>query len=418
MVWCKPRDKGLFGNLNGLAAGLTADADRDAVKPLARGHIPALDGVRGMAILMVLIFHGWIAPVRSAVDDYLARAAGFGWCGVDLFFVLSGFLITGILYDAKGSAHYFRNFYARRFFRIFPLYYAALVLGFYLTPAFFRVTDHVQNDQWWFWTYLSNFWLASHAEAKTALTVTWSLAIEEQFYLVWPLLVCLLGRASLMRLCVATVLLAFAARCLLMAGGYEPAVARFVTICRLDTMAAGGFLALLVRKPNGAAVIASYTRIIAAAAAAAVLAVAVLQKGFSENGWLMITLGQTALAIGYAALLAVAISASDGSATVRFFESKPFRVLGKYSYSIYLFHMPLNLWISDHIWGRQQMQGGAAMAISAQLVFYALSVGSSLAVAVVTWNLYEKWFLMLKKYFPVATSQTSDGQAHTTAVIR
>ena len=140
-----------------------------------------------------------------------------GWIGVDLFFVLSGFLITGILYDAKGGPHYFRNFYMRRSLRIFPLYYAFLILIFAVMPLL-RASgaDHV-GKQVWMWTYLSNVLFARVGwEGMPAHTThLWSLAIEEQFYLLWPLLVWLASRRRLIQLCVGSIAVAFATRLVL-----------------------------------------------------------------------------------------------------------------------------------------------------------------------------------------------------------
>ena len=122
--------------------------------------------------------------------------------------MLSGFLITGILYDAKGGAHYFRNFYMRRSLRIFPLYYAFLVLIFAVIAAAARASgaDHV-GKQVWMWTYLSNVLSRAWAgkECRRHTTHLWSLAIEEQFYLLWPLLVWLASRRRLIQLCVGPI---------------------------------------------------------------------------------------------------------------------------------------------------------------------------------------------------------------------
>jgi len=97
-------------------------------------HVPALDGIRGLAILLVLFFHFSVVGGHSASIRFIQKTWGFGWSGVDLFFVLSGFLITGILLDAKNRSHYFRNFYARRTVRIFPLYFAFLAVFMVLMP--------------------------------------------------------------------------------------------------------------------------------------------------------------------------------------------------------------------------------------------------------------------------------------------
>src|SRR5690242_3161095 len=141
---------------------------------------------------MAIHFLGDATP-RSALQRLLVKASSYGVLGVDLFFVLSGFLITGLLLDAKGKPHYFRNFYARRTVRIFPLYYLVLFLLLVVLPAVIAVPPalaHARREQAWLWTYTSNFYIASKASwALGYVSHFWSLAIEEHFYLLWPLVV-------------------------------------------------------------------------------------------------------------------------------------------------------------------------------------------------------------------------------------
>jgi peptidoglycan/LPS O-acetylase OafA/YrhL len=158
-------------------------------------RVPVLDGLRGLAILLVMLHHFFqnYVPEPVWIDRLVFGLMGCGWFGVDLFFVLSGFLITGILYDAKGADRYFLNFYARRTLRIFPLYYAVLVLLFVLLPRVPHplAADYVSDsapDQLWFWLYLTNFRIALNGGWYSHLvpSVFWSLAIEEQFYVLYP----------------------------------------------------------------------------------------------------------------------------------------------------------------------------------------------------------------------------------------
>src|SRR4051812_8053988 len=181
-----------------------------------RPHFPGLDGLRGLAILMVMILHfgGTTEQGMSGLNLWFSRITGAGWCGVDLFFVLSGFLITGILYDAKGTPGGLRNFYARRVLRIFPLYYATLIVLFVILPLLAPGPnpglDKVALHQGWLWLYLSNFaavFIGDHTFAAGLVQAGhfWSLAIEEQFYLVWPLIVLTLRRETLINICVAVI---------------------------------------------------------------------------------------------------------------------------------------------------------------------------------------------------------------------
>ena len=172
-----------------------------ATEPTARaelnvsGHMPALDGVRGLAVLMVLGFHFISAatPVNIA-EKAVVRLASYGANGVELFFVLSGFLITGILYDARHKPNYFRNFYMRRALRIFPLYYGVLVLVFFVAPLIplFQGAelDYLLDRQAWAWLYAINLYIAKEGTwSFSYLQHFWSLAVEEHFYLFWPFVV-------------------------------------------------------------------------------------------------------------------------------------------------------------------------------------------------------------------------------------
>jgi peptidoglycan/LPS O-acetylase OafA/YrhL len=171
-------------------------------------RLPTLDGLRGVAILLVLLSHLTLYSEMSTttlLDRAYQRATLAGWVGVDLFFVLSGFLITGILLDLKGSSRFFRTFYARRVLRIFPLYYAFLAIFYIALPQLLSSKDQVLRllaDQKWYWLYLQNLQMARDGwPVPKYLAHFWSLAVEEQFYLIWPLGVLKYGRRGLIAVC-------------------------------------------------------------------------------------------------------------------------------------------------------------------------------------------------------------------------
>src|ERR1043165_9488354 len=161
-------------------------------------HIyPALDGLRGVAVLVVMLHNLTILEQRDSLPARLwVFATDSCWIGVQLFFVLSGFLITGILLDERGAPRFFRDFYLRRQLLIFPLYYLVLIVRFAIVPRFVPDTSVPLDVALGFWLYLSN-WTDLYTHGVNGFGHFWSLAVEEQFYLAWPLAVARLGARGL-----------------------------------------------------------------------------------------------------------------------------------------------------------------------------------------------------------------------------
>ena len=214
------------------------------------GHIPPLDGVRGVAIILVLISHlDWTPPVFAGRPrEVLVNFAYTGWTGVELFFVLSGFLITGILLDSKRAENYFSLFYIRRALRILPLSYATLFAAFILFPLLGRLgVPHFPrifySAQLWCWFYVGN-WAPFWHKHIPYFGHFWSLAVEEQFYLVWPCVVYMTRRRTLTRTCLALALVAQVLKIALAVKGVD---VYNLTTSHLDSLGLGALAALIVR---------------------------------------------------------------------------------------------------------------------------------------------------------------------------
>jgi peptidoglycan/LPS O-acetylase OafA/YrhL len=362
-------------------------------------HIPALDGLRGVAILLVLILHfgqfGHGLPAPSVlVDRWFMAAVRTGWMGVDLFFVLSGFLITGILFDTKGSKHYFGHFYARRVLRIFPLYYASLALFLVVLPRLFpsdEVLRDLKADSLWYWTYLYNVKVAAAGfTPSSALGHFWSLAVEEQFYLIWPVVVLWLSRRHLVGACWVGVAGALLVRIGLRLAGYEVAPT-VLTPARMDALAIGGWIALAARGPVNLEPMARWAGPVAGVVALPLVALLALDAAVT-------TVGYTLVALFFGAILIHVLTASPTSATGKLFASPILGFFGRYSYALYVFHFPL-LWFRP-AFSVRRVPPVFGSHLPAYLLWLAVGVGASVATAFLSWHVVEKQFLKLKRLVP------------------
>jgi peptidoglycan/LPS O-acetylase OafA/YrhL len=371
---------------------------------------PALDGLRGVAILMVLLLHlapfGHELPAPTVlVDRAFLHAARIGWIGVDLFFVLSGFLITGILYDTKGSANYFRQFYARRVLRIFPLYYGVLAIFLIILPALFPqhwVLRDLKTDAAWYWSYLYNMKVAATGyRPSSALGHLWSLAVEEQFYLVWPLVVLALTTRRLLIACVVAVVTALVCRIALSVTGYTVLV-NVWTLSAMDALAIGAFIAVVARQPRGRATMRRWA---APTATIAGVPLAVLFVGEAVSlvpHRVLATVGHTLIAIFFGAILVLVLTSAPTSTIGKAAGNPVLGFFGKYSYALYIFH-PLLLWFNPNSWLKLDFRGVPTVfgsQLPAYLLWLALTIGLTVAVALVSWHMWEKQFLKLKRFFP------------------
>jgi peptidoglycan/LPS O-acetylase OafA/YrhL len=389
----------------------TAPASRD---PLPE-HLPVLDGLRGLAILLVLVRHFFDhLPVTPrfviAIDRTLAAGS---WTGVDLFFVLSGFLITRILLRTKTSPRYFASFYGRRVLRIFPLYYAALVVMLVVLPlasAWWRqaVSSKIP-DQILLWTYTGN--LVGATLHQEPLIHFWSLMVEEHFYLVWPLLVWLLSPKALLRTCLALMALGVVARSGMLAAGWSPWLAYSHTLARLDSLSCGGMIAVLFWLRGAGADLGRIARGAMVVAAVGLVGVAAHARGFFYDDPWMQRVGYTLFAIFWGGVLVSLVTARPrearrgphqtspaGTRREGLMTSRFMTLFGKYSYGIYVYHPLIRYFVLLPLGVRARLDAIAGPAVGAFLNFV---VGTALVfgVAVISYELFESRFLKLKRFF-------------------
>jgi len=374
-----------------------------------RGHLPALDGLRGLAIAMVLVFHFVAQATATGRGEALAFGVlSYGLLGVDLFFVLSGFLITGILYDSRAEPGYFRSFYIRRALRIFPLYYGVLAVVFFVVPLFPGARGSaivgLQAHQAWAWGYGINLYLALQGGwVLSYIEHFWSLAVEEHFYLVWPLVVWWLAPRprALMRTALAICAASVAMRVAASRAGVNPVALTVLTPFQLDALCLGGFFAVWLRQPEG---VATARRLLAPMALVAVTALVADFAAHRATGldlaWTRAIRGGT-FRVLFAALLLYAVLAPETSLVARFLRRPVMGMLGRYSYGLYVYHHFLSYYFVTHgtEFALARIVGSHLLAVILQA---AGGITLSLAMAWASYEGFERHFLALKRYWPAS----------------
>ena len=367
-------------------------------------HVPALDGVRGIAILAVLLHnlnigstHGTL-PARLIKDSFDA-----GWAGVQLFFVLSGFLITGTLLDTKRAKNFFSAFYGRRTLRIFPLYYGVLFVWFLVVPRILSLPPWMtagSEHQIWLWTYLAN-WAEPYGRGVAMFPHFWSLSVEEQFYLVWPLVVFALSPRRLLVACIGLSIVALLSRILLrdfLHVGAEKVYA--FTICRMDALAMGALVAIGIRDAGIRAWTARHRTPIRVALSALTIVGIVFTHDYARVQLRSQLYGYSILGIVFSFLVAIAAVPSHRDRWLhKLLACSPLRTLGTYSYGIYVFHMPINILLGIPLMRRIAPDGAGLVMTGAYMLVSSLV---TLVVAMASFHAVEKPFLALKKHFTPA----------------
>ena len=378
----------------------------------ALGHtLPGLDGVRGIAILLVMVFHLAQMKPASRMDRFFYQMTHYGWSGVDLFFVLSGFLITGILIDAKGTENYFRNFYARRALRILPLYCAFFAGLLFLYPLVGgqQVANEalvLRQNQWWVWTHMVNWLVALTGDLWTATPLGvggfWSVSIEEQFYLVWAVVVLALSQRKLLRLCIGLIIAAALIRFAMVAMGASWTAIFTVTFARMDGIAMGATIAIIARSSIGLDSVKRFAPIVAALALTGLFVGEIIYRTpYRLEDRLALAVQCTLFVWLWGALVVGTLVAAQGSFLQLLTHATILRTLGKFSFALYLFHGHMNRLFAKLGFDPESGVVIGGSVLPWQMLYLAVSISFSLICAYLSWHLFEKHFLKLKAFFPV-----------------
>lgn len=349
-------------------------------------HMVQLDALRAIAVLAVLVHH------------YIPGGWGEGGVGgVKFFFVLSGFLITSILLRSRNEMELtgeswsvvLRRFYARRFLRIFPLYYfvIAVAVVINLEPA--------RNILGWLLTYTLNFHMAAQGWYEDRFAHFWTLAVEEQFYIVWPFLVLLAPRRLLLLLFLATIMLGPLSRLYEVSGGNYSLAAYISILANLDSLGMGALLALLLDNSNDVTRARGYVNKLVLPAGLGMLAILALPMDWRVNT----VFGNLAVSFVFCWLVSAASKGFGGAAGV-LLQSRLLVYIGKISYGVYVYHpfMP-------EVWAYAFARMGVPFDDKSALSFV-LSTALALLCASLSWHLMEKPLNDLKRFFEAPPAQT------------
>jgi peptidoglycan/LPS O-acetylase OafA/YrhL len=368
----------------------------------ATARLPSLDGLRAIAVLLVVPHNLNMMAASGGAAYVLVAGLQRGWVGVQLFFVLSGFLITGILLDARDAQNYYRAFFIRRALRIFPLYYATLVVLFVVLPALGLLPSLLRRDpvlELSYWAYFSN-WYGPFHPTEDSVSHLWSLASEEQFYLLWPFVIRRRSATWVMRLCLALAAVSLALRILMvLAGAPVQAIYQFL-VTRMDALALGGAVAAGFRIPSLVLWVLRRRRLLLGSSFASLLAGAVISHGYNFTDPMTLTCGYTALAVAFALLVAAATAADHlgPAGELKTLRWAPLRQVAKYSYAMYLLSVPLHFLVGKPTLSALGLEPGDPVV---GVTYIVVGVAVSFLAASASYRLLEVRFLNLKERLAV-----------------
>ena len=339
-------------------------------------------------MVMVLHFYQGGGFAGFHLSERCLRLSILGGTGVDLFFVLSGFLITRILIATRRDLGYFRNFYVRRLLRIVPLYYAFLVLYYFALPLFDHRAIVGFNKTWWYWVYLQNIPDTFPGFEAVGPIHYWSLAVEEHFYLFWPLLVYCLPPHRLARVSACLALRALAVRFALLR--YTSADVFYFTLCRMDALAFGTLLACL---EAGGELERWRTRFLVLLGCLAPLLLFVWTQASGEGAMLVQLLKYSAVGLIYLAVLGLTVIHQHSRIVASVFANRPLRLTGKISYGLYVYHTTCFGYLLHYVSAKRH-----------PFPCFLACFAGTFTVSWLSYMLFEARFLRLKRLFSYESS--------------
>ncbi len=304
-------------------------------------HLAALDGIRGLAILLVMPHHiRVISEPFDTLSHVWAKLGDFAWLGVEMFFVLSGFLITRILLASQPATNYYTSFYGRRALRILPLYYTVLAIWWFLLPVVNPAS--VRGGQYgYLWLFLVNWTQPFHASGN-GVAPYWSLAVEEQFYLFWPVLIRRLSAKFVFILCCGLTVAALGIRTGMLTTGWPNEAVYEWTVCRMDALALGAAVAAALAVPGWREKLLTRSSWLSYSAVGVFLFGAAITRLYQQTGIFAMSAGYTLAGVAFALwVLVIALGTNppfDGALRSPFLQS-----VGKYSYAMYVLHVPVTM---------------------------------------------------------------------------
>lgn len=350
-----------------------------------------LDGLRAIAILLVVVHHSHFLTQ----DGILYFVSKLSASGVDLFFIVSGFLITNILLNAKGKKAFFKFFYLRRILRIVPLYYALLLVAFYVVPQLnFPGIEKFKNTlEWPYWLFLSNFYIASKGQFNNGLVdLSWSLSVEEQFYIFWSICVYFFDVKKLQKLAIAIIILCPLLRLFMTVQGVNYVAIHVMSFTRMDTLMFGSLMALYPRFRSISSEFFYGTFFIS---------LLLVISSFYFPAPFKIAFLYTFQGLLFASIVGLIIKINFESKSkfesilLSILEWKYLALIGIYSYGIYLFHNPIQKGLRGvFVYFFQESKWNI---YSQQFLFYGLVTIVSCVFASLSYHLYETQWLKLKE---------------------